>query len=381
MIIDEKSTIEVLRKAKKVLLLEPDYIRQYPPLALAKISSFVKSNGGEVEFSREWISKKFDLICITTLFTTDSKTVVECIKSIKSNFFTKDIPILIGGIFASLMPEYIDERFKSAMIYKGYSKVLDEYIPDYSIDWKTKHPWDNACITFTTRGCPNKCGYCMVWRMEPEFYIEKNWKKSILDNDKEIALISDNNFLSSNEKHITDVCDVLSKSGKKVIFNNGVDVRIMTEEKANNLAKIKFMSNGYQGLRFAFDRMEDDGYYQKACELMIKKLDKKNLASVGQTYVLFNFTDTPQEAYYRAQECWKYRSYPYLMQFRPLNLLSKKNTYVGKHWTKNLSHAFKTWGQMNGFNTGDRTFETWIKSNKSKVKLNDEDWDKWFYKR
>ncbi|GAH27965.1 unnamed protein product, partial [marine sediment metagenome] len=57
------------------------------------------------------------------------------------------------GIFASLMPEHIYKRTK-AKIFVGYSKELDKQIPDYSIDWQTNPPWDNAMLVFTTRGCP-----------------------------------------------------------------------------------------------------------------------------------------------------------------------------------------------------------------------------------
>ena len=267
------------------------------------------------------------------------------------------------------------------MIFKGYSKILDDEVFNYDFDCDLKRPWKDACITFTTRGCPNKCGYCMVWRMEPEFYVEKRWKESILNNDKKIAVVSDNNFLNSDIKHISSVCDALNKSSKKVVFNNAVDVKLLTKEKAKHLSKISYMAGGYPGLRFAFDRMHDDGHYQKACELMIKSLGKKSLTSIGLTYVLFNFNDTPQEAYYRAKECWKYKSYPYLMQYRPLDLLNKRNKHIGKYWTKNLIKAFRLWGQMNGFNVGDKTFESWINSDKTKIKLNEEDWEKWNYKR
>ena len=379
-IINEDELFKYLDNAKKVLLIEPPYKKQYKPLGLAKISSYIKSHGGRTIYSNGDINDSFDLICITTLFTTDSNIVINTIKKIKNNFFTKDIPIIVGGIFASLMPEYILKNV-NVKVFQGYSKKLDLYEPDYSINYNVKPPWDDSMITFTTRGCPNKCGYCMVWRMEPEFYVEPNWEKSIIKNNYNIAIISDNNFLASSISHIENVVRVLKDSGKKVLFNNAVDVKLLTEGKAELLSQIKYLSNGRNGLRFAFDRMGDDGHYQNACELMIKKLNKKSLSGISLTYVLFNFDDTPQEAYYRASECWKYKSNPYLMQYRPLNLLDKKTKHIGKYWTEKLALAFRTWGSIYGYNTGDKKFETWIKSDKSKFKLTDEDWDKWYYKK
>jgi hypothetical protein len=381
-IIDEIELFEYLDNSKNVLLIEPDYIRQYKPLGLAKIASYIKSKNGKVTYSRTGIiGGDFDLICITTLFTTDSKIVIQTIKECQRNIFLNNTPIIVGGIFASLMPEFIHENTK-VKIFKGYSKKLDCCIPDYSINWQIKKPWDNSMIVFTTRGCPNKCGYCMVWRMEPDFYIQPNWKKSITENNFELAIVSDNNFLAANIEHIEEVVKVLIDKKKKVIFNNAVDVRLLTEEKAELLSKIIYSRNGRPGLRFAFDRMQDDGYYQKACELMIKKLNKKNLNGIGLSYVLFNFNDTPQEAYYRSKECWKYKSFPYLMKYRPLNALTKKEKFIGKYWTKNLVRAFELWRATYGFNTGDKKFETWANNNnKNRIELTNEDWDKWYYKK
>jgi len=381
----EEKVLAYLKHSKNVLLLEPNYRRQYLPLALAKIASYIKHHGGAVTFSRSpnadpGPSGKFDLICITTIFTSDSKIVIRAIKECKKDMFLHGVPIIVGGIYASLMPEHIysNTGIKS---FVGYSKELDRWAPDYSIDWKTKPPWDDAMLVFTTRGCPNKCGYCMVWRMEPDFYIQENWEEAITGNDKTMAIVSDNNFLAAPIEHIKSVVDILCKCNKKVLFNNAVDVKLLTEEKADALARLKYQGDGRQGLRFAFDRMGDDGHYQRACELMIKKLNRKNLGSVGLTYILFNFDDTPQEAYYRATQAWQYRSFPYLMMYRPLDKLSKADPFTGKYWTPKLARAFKTWGEMYGFNVGDKTFESWAKSDKSKVKLTAEDWEKWHYKR
>lgn len=68
------------------------------------------------------------------------------------------------------------------------------------------------------------------------------------------------------------------------------------------------------------------------------------------------------------------------MQYRPLKEL-KKGTFIGKYWTYNLIRAFKNYVEMFGYNRHDKTFETWQKSEYTKIKLTDEDWDKWYYKR
>jgi len=161
-----------------------------------------------------------------------------------------------------------------------------------------------------------------------------------------------------------------------------VDCRLINNGNAELLSSLSYVRNGF---RNAFDRMSDDGYYQRAME----KIQKAGLKIKGNsyTYVLFNYIDTPQEAYYRARECWKYGSNPYLMRYRPLDQLTKKNSYVGKYWTKNLIRAFSNYGQNFGYNRKDGTFEAWVKGYekdgkwKYKSELTGEDWDKWNHKR
>lgn len=291
-----------------------------------------------------------------------------------------NVPLLIGGIFASLMPDYIYEK-TGIKVFAGCSKRLDQYAPDYSIDYGIRGFWENASISFTTRGCPNRCAYCMVWRMEPEFYIIPSWRESLF-NDKPIALISDNSLLSAPIEHLSEVVKILVEREKKVIFNNGFNCRMISDENAKLLARLDYIRNG---LRLGFDRMEDDGYYQRAMETLVRNGCK--IKGNSYTYVLFNFDDKPQEAYYRAKECWKYGSNPYLMRYRPLDKLSRRDPYIGKYWTKNLIKAFSNYGQNFGYNRGDGTFEAWVKGRKDidgkwkyKSALTDEDWEAWYRK-
>jgi len=111
-IISEKFLIESLKRAKKVLLLEPPYIRHYIPLGLAKISSFVKSNGGQVVYSRGFASGDFDLICISTVFTTDSEIVLKAIKKCKMSLF-------LGGTHKEILKK-CRERFALYLIIIFY---------------------------------------------------------------------------------------------------------------------------------------------------------------------------------------------------------------------------------------------------------------------
>ncbi len=369
----EKELISILKASKNVLLIEPPYIRKYIPLGLAKISSFIKLHNGKVTYSREIISGNFDLICIATMFTNDSKIVLETIKKCKSDWFLKDVKIIVGGIFASVMPEYIYDN-TGVSIFTGCSKILDSYLPDYDLDYKINGFFNDTMTLFTTRGCINKCGYCMVWRMEPEYYICPAWKKNIENINREVCVVSDNSFLSASYGHIENVVNSLNKNNKKVIFNNGMNCREINDKNAKLLASLTYIK---QGFRIGFDRINDDGHYQTAMQKLINAGLK--IAGNSYTYILYNFKEIPQNAYYRTQESWRFKSNPYLMRYRPLNQVHKKLDYIGKYWTMNLIRAFNSYGQNFGYNRGDKTFEGWMKS--SNIILTDEDWDKWYYRK
>lgn len=347
---------ELLSKAKKVQLIEPNYARKYPPLGLAKIASYVKKNGGEVLYTRN-PTNWGDLLCVTSLFTFQSKQIIEALQS--ARFMNPQTPIILGGVAASLLKDTFNGLADE--VFKGCDKELDETVPDYSIDWQVEEPWDTFSFLFTSRGCPNRCAYCSVWRIEPEQCIVPNWRDHIIA-DKPNVMISDNNLSAQPEAHIKAVIDYLVQKKKKVVFDNGFDCKHITVEMAQELARLKFTRNG---MRLAFDRIEEDGVFQKAIEtLLTAGVPKSQLMA----YVLFNFNDTPKEAFYRMAECRRLGIRPYPQQYEPLGELDRKNRFIGKHWTRELLKAFRFYWLMPGIYT-KQNFSEWITSD-AKTRFN-----------
>jgi len=358
--VDESTMLSMLDNAKSVFLLEPPYRRKYIPLGLAKISSYLKERGKEVAFGREYNSKKYDLVCCTSLFTYESESVLKALWDLR---FWHHGPILIGGIFATLMPDKLPE---DVHVFPRYSKTLDSYVPDYSINWRVDKPWDEYSFTFTTRGCPNKCAYCAVWRLEPELWINPNWRAHIVD-EKPFAMVSDNNLSAQPSEHLFEVVDYLAEKKKKVVFDNGLDCKLITPEKAKKLATLKYARTG---LRLAFDRIEEDGIFQDAIHCLLKHgVSKSNIMA----YVIFNFKDTPKEADYRMRECVKLGIRPYPQQYTPLNTLNRYRPYIGKHWTPNLVKVFRHFWLMAGYFTKMEFEDFMMQSDK----LTEEDWNAW----
>lgn len=371
MVINEKSVLEKFEKANKILLIEPDYPTQYPPFALAKIKTYLENKGKIVKFARSITSEKFDLICITTLFTYYSSYVFSVLHN--RGFFNIDTPIIVGGVFASLMPKQFD-KFPNVDVFKGYSKVLDVQYPDETIMEPTGERWVNYSYVFTSRGCPNRCKYCTVWRIEKDRWINPKWKETV-DPKSKVLLLMDNNLSSVTMDHLDDVINFTKERKLKVQFEGGLDCKFVTKEIAQKISTMKFVRHG---IRTAFDRIEEDGTFQKAIKMMT---DAGISTEHMMSYVLFNFDDKPHDADYRANECTKLKVRAYPSCYRPLNSLHKKSNFVSKYWTLRLTKAFRTFWIMKGIKHGfkDMTFGDYIqtKEGRDKYRLTDNDLDVW----
>jgi len=374
--INEIEMLEMLNQSKNIGLVEPHYRRKIIPLGLAKISNYCKNQGKNVFYKRNYISTlsqpNIDLVCVTSLFTNFTDEVLEALKKIR--LLAPKSKIILGGIAASLIPNHFD-KISNLHIFTGTSNELDRTVPDYSFDYELEGDWNDFSFTFTSRGCPNRCPYCAVWRLEPNIGIIENWREHII-KEKPYAMISDNNLSAQPLEHIENVINYLIENNKKALFDNGFDCKHITKEFAELIARIKYVRCG---CRMAFDRIEEDGTFQTAVErLKTAGVNKSQIMA----YVLFNFLDTPQEANYRMEVCKKLGIRPYPTQFMPLNQLDSDKKYIGKFWTPKLTRAFRYFWLMAGYYQKN-DFVSWVTTQKKlpNLTLSSEDWEAWNYKK
>ncbi len=271
----------------KILLVEPSYRNKYPPLGLMKISSYHKIRGDSVTFvkgkSLALAKESWDRIYVSTLFTFYWSQTVDTI-----NFYKNSVPscsdVWVGGVLATLMEKQLHKE-TGARIFAGLLNspgdlgfkdqiVVDQLVPDYSIIAETDHKYslDNAYIGYATRGCPNRCGFCAVSRLEPDFLHYLPLKKQVqgieeMYGPKQDLILLDNNVLASDnfEQIIGDIVDLGFERGaklglkmRKVDFNQGIDGRLLDRDKIKLLAKIAL-----RPLRIAFDHISmKDQYIQ-----------------------------------------------------------------------------------------------------------------------
>ena len=198
----------------KIGLIDVDG-HNFPNLALMKISAYHKS----IRDSIAWATLgNYDRTYMSKVFTYTSDF---------SNGLSDYGDIIKGGTGYNnnVLPEYIDKL-----------------CPDYSI-----YPKFNEAYGFLTRGCPNKCEWCIVPKKEGNIQPYSDIE-DFLDGRKS-AILMDNNVLAS--EHGVMQIEKIIKLGIRIDFNQGLDARLIDRPMAKLLSSVKWLSP----LRMSCDSM------------------------------------------------------------------------------------------------------------------------------
>ena len=426
--------IEYIKKGKT------DILNQIPPatgnlLIAGNLRYYRHYFYNKKYFDKE--NRKWDRVFVTTLFTFYWDITIDTINFAKQ--LCKDEKnVMVGGVMASILPNYIKEAtgitpfvgpLNRAGILDDNDIVVDILPLDYSIleEIEYEYPAREGYLSYMTRGCINKCKFCAVPKLEPEYKDYLPIKKQLEEaskrfGEKKDLLLLDNNVLASNkfndiideikeagfyrnskykpenlyeisiknlkdgynekgylrlivkecrkliEKYgtkIQEIYDLLKDEGllefstvkkEKVLnyykllkphfevfynkpsknryvdFNQGIDARLITEEKMKKLYEIPI-----RPVRIAFDSWKLHGIYEKAVRIAVKE-GHKDLSN----YILYNFEDTPIELYKRLKlnvelcEELEANIYSFPMKYHPIEdpKYFSNRDFIGKHWNR-----------------------------------------------
>ena len=164
---------------------------------------------------------KFDIIAITTLFTFYWRETIDTINFSKK-LCCETGRIIVGGIAASILHKQVLKETgiepicgllnKQGILDVDSDVIIDELPLDYSILEETDYhyPSNNAYLAYMTRGCPRKCVFCAVPRLEPEYVHYIGLKDQIQQTNerfgpmKTLLLLDNNVFASRNFNKIID---------------------------------------------------------------------------------------------------------------------------------------------------------------------------------
>lgn len=303
----------------KIGIIDADLISRknhnFPNLALMKISGYQKTFGHDVELISSYqdispngfFMKSFDKIFISMAFT--------------NSFVPKDVLNLSNVIYggtgffydkAPKLPHEIEHHFPDYHLYDKWMKneMRFNHKPAKYFKYYT-----DFSIGFTTRGCFRQCEFC-VNRNEKHVYIHSPLDEFHDKNRKKICLLDDNVF--GLPKYWINIFEELIATNKPFQYKQGLDIKILTEQKAEILLRSKYEGDYI----FAFDNYRD----KKIIERKIKIFKKYMPNKIPKFYVFCAYdrkdkwdTDFWEndivEIFERLKILMKYKCLPYLMRF------------------------------------------------------------------
>lgn len=263
----------------RIALIDVD--SKIPNLALMKLSAHHKAKGDNVEFFTPLFSRP-DLAHVSKVFT-DSPDYE----------YWPDCEIIKGGSGYDMKTELPPE--------------IESLCPDYSL-----YGIDYA-MGFTTRGCIRRCPFCIV-------PIKEGHIRAVADiydfwSGQKNLMLMDNN-LTAEPEHYRRVLGQLIKHGTRTSFSQGLDIRLIDDEKAALLARVKLWKG--KGIHFAFDSVK----YENTVRRGIAYLLKAGIAPRNLTfYVLIGFDSTPEEDLHRVELLRSLGVNPFVMPY------NRRDTY------------------------------------------------------
>ena len=249
---------------------------RWPNLCLMKLSAYHKARGDTVEWHDG--RRRYDLVYMSRVFT-DS--------------YSKDFT---GRIRA-------DQIIRGGTGY-GLSNCLPDDVEHTCPDYGIYPQFAGTAYGFLSRGCPRGCGFCIVGEKEGRKTVAVADLSEFWRGEKEIKLLDANLLACPDWERLLGQ---LADSGAEVDFTQGLDIRLVTPEKAALLNKIHTKM-----LHFAWDNPEDDliPHFKKFLKLTTVKDKRKR-----RVYVLTNYGSTHEQDLYRIYTLRDMGYDPYVMVY------------------------------------------------------------------
>lgn len=335
----------------KIGIVDADLIgrqkHRFPNLACEKISGYWKEKGAAVHLLLsydeigdgdqrsffDFTTEDYDRIYISKVFTdTPVPQWIDDLKHLPPDEMRK---IQIGGtgFYFDQAPPLADE--------------IEHHMPDYHlydewIDAETKKAEELAetqgkpfnlsrfmlqfkeytdySIGFLTRGCFRKCKFCVNQKYDRVF-LHSPLSEFYQSDRKKICLLDDNVMGCGQWKSLMES---LLATGKPFKFKQGMDERILTDEKCKYL----FSANYDGDYTFAFDNISDYDIIHSKLKLIRKYASPK--ASI-KFYVLVGFESTDEvdiaNAFKRVELLMRYQCLPYIMRYQNKNETPWKDSH------------------------------------------------------
>lgn len=245
----------------------------FPNIPLMKLSAWHKARGDTVEWYEPLIhgfpNPPLDKVYMSKVFSF----------SPDYEYFVNAKEVVKGGSGYCISLENGKEVFdKSKDEELPYE--IEHIYPDYSI-----YGIIDTAYGFLTRGCPRGCDFCHV-KVKEGLCSRKVADLSEFWNGQKNIVLCDPNILAC--KDWKSLFQQLIDSKAWININQGLDIRLMTEEKAELIKQMKIKE-----LHFAWDRYEDKDIIVPKFKMFkeITQIDIRKLI----VFVLCNFDTTIEQ--------------------------------------------------------------------------------------
>lgn len=263
----------------------------FPNIALMKISAWHKAKGDEVGWYSHF-EGAYDFVYCSKVFS-----------------FTQDFdePINASKVIRGGTGYCIDLVDGREVFRKGKEKLLipeaEHIYPDYSLYPKLT---EDTAYGFLTRGCPRGCEFCIVGQKEGLCSHKVADLSEFWRGQKNIVLCDPNILACKDWK---DLLQQLIDSKANIDINQGLDIRLMTEEKAEMISRMRI-----HNIHFAWDKYEDREKIIPKFELFGKyRFKGKNPDHNAIVFTLVNFNTTIEQDLDRIYTLRDIGYWPYVM--------------------------------------------------------------------
>lgn len=308
----------------KIGIIDADLIsrkkHRFPNLACMKISGYYKEQGHQVSLLLSYDElENYDKIFLSKVFTDtpvpNGITKLSWVEYGGTGFFYDKAPPLPHEIEHHMPDYHLYDEFVESLIKSGTKRAELQYYTEHSIG-------------FTTRGCIRGCSFC----------VNKNYRACLLhspvdeflDPERKYICLLDDNVLACKEWKT--VFDRLNETGKRFQFKQGMDERLLTDEKC----EVLFSSNWYGDYIFAFDNIRDRRLIERKLQLMRQHTDKTPKFYVfcaynhhePDTYPSGFWGQDIQEVFERVNVLMSYQALPYIMRYKDYEKSPYRGMYI-----------------------------------------------------
>lgn len=298
----------------KIGLIDVDG-HNYPNLPLMKISAYHKSKGDTVEWYEPLFSGHMDIVYMSKVFsfTPDYE-----------HFIDADV-IRKGGTGYCISLKDGKEVFDKSKNHNMPDEIEHMY-PDYEL-----YGIEDKAMGFLTRGCPRGCFFCHVKDKEGKGAYKVADLKEFWNGQSYIELL-DPNILACKDR--AELIEQLIESKAKVEFNQGLDVRLMTDEVIELLNRVKLAA-----VHFAWDRYQDKDIVIPAFKRCAEKF--KVRPRHISVYVLTNYDTTIEQDLERVMTLREMGYCPYIMRYNKESIQRGSELNSLARWCNNRAMFWK----------------------------------------